>query len=194
MLCSWKRTWRRIKELLADLLLCSLPSKQRPILSRKRRRIMNNFHDWGIGGNLTLIAFNICVSMQVCIKALVVFNLYFLFCLTALLATSLLTFLISTHMLCFVESKTEHVSVHVSVLFLGDFMAVCWTKKTKSFGLDLSWTKTKSIRLDFHVQKLSPMNLISMYRNRVQWTRFPGLCGHLVQLSSPKSSPLDSNC
>ena len=44
---------------------------------------------------------------------------------------TLLIFLISIHVLCFVESKTE------------------------------------------------------------QWTRFPSLCGHL---SSPKSSPLDSNC
>ena len=96
--------------------------------------------------------------MQVRIEVLVVFNLYFLFCLTALLATTLLIFLISTRMLCFVmlcfvESKTEHVSV----LFLGDFMSVCWTKKTKFFGLDLSWTKTKSIRLDFqaYVDSLS---------------------------------------
>ena len=49
--------------------------------------------------------------MQIRIEALVVFNLYFLFFLTTLLATTLLIFLISTHMLCFVESKIEHVSV-----------------------------------------------------------------------------------
>ena len=161
MLCSWKCTQRRIKELPADLLLCSLPSKQMSILSRKRRRTMNDFHDWGIGRNLTSTAFNIYVSMQVRIEALVVFNLYFLFCLIALLATTLLIFLISTHMLCFVESKTEHVSV----LFLGDFMSVCWTKKTKFFGLDLSWTKTKSIRLDFQAYVDSLSN--STPQNRV---------------------------
>ena len=45
MLCSWKRTRRRIEELPADLLPCSLPRKQRSILSRKRRRTMNDFHD-----------------------------------------------------------------------------------------------------------------------------------------------------
>ena len=166
MLCSWKCTRRRIKELPADLLPCSLPSKQRSILSRKRRRTMNDFHDWGIGGNLTSTTFNICVSMQVHVEALVVFNLYFLFCLTTLLAITLLIFLISSRMLCFVmlcfvESKTKHVSV----LFLGDFMSVCWMKKTEYFGLD------------FHEQKSSPLDSISMYRNRVQWTRFPGLRG-----------------
>ena len=120
--------------------------------------------------------------MQVRIEVLVVFNLYFLFCLTALLATTLLIFLISTRMLCFVmlcfvESKTKHVSV----LFLGDFMSVCWTKKTKFFGLDLSWTKTKSIRLDFHVLKPSPMNSIS----RPMWTACP------TQLPKIESSRLE---
>ena len=63
---------------------------------------------------------------------------------------TLLIFLISTHMLCFVESKTEHVSV----LFLGDFM--CWTKK-----IEYS-------ELDHHEQKSSPLDSFSMYRNRVQ--------------------------
>ena len=148
MLCSWKCTRRRIKELPTDLLPCSLPSKQRSILSRKRRRTMNDFHDWGIGGNLTTTTFNIYVSMQIRIEALVVFNLYFLFFLTTLLATTLLIFLISTHMLCFVESKIEHVCscecslpwwFHVRVLNEENW--VLWTR--------FPWTKTESIRLDF---------------------------------------------
>ena len=51
--------------------------------------------------------------------------------------------------------------VHSHVLFLGDFMCVCWMKKTECFGLDV------------HERKSSPWDLISMYRNRVHWTRFP---------------------
>ena len=77
--------------------------------------------------------------MQVRVEALVVFNLYFLFCLTTLLAITLLIFLISTHMLCFVmlcfvESKTEHLSV----LFLGDFMHAIQTSSIVFYNLRLN--------------------------------------------------------
>ena len=107
-----------------------------------------------------------------------------------MLATTLLIFLISTHMLCFGESKTEHVSsftcslswlFHVRVLNEENRVLWAW----------FPWTKIESVGLDFHVQQPSPLDSISMCRNRVQWTRFPGLRG---RLSSPKSSPLDSNC
>ena len=94
------------------------------------------------------------------------------------------------NMLCFVESKTEHVSsftcslswwFHVRVLNEENRVLWAWCP----------WTEIESVRLDFHVQKPSPLDSISMCRNRVQWTWFPSLRG---QLSSPKSSPLDSNC
>ena len=81
---------------------------------------------------------------------------------TALLATTLLIFLISTHMLCFVESKTEHV-IHVFSSL------VIWL---------FSCIETESIRLDFHVQKPSPMNSIS-------WPTWPS------QLPKIKSSGLE---
>ena len=95
-----------------------------------------------------------------------------------MLATTLLIFLISTHMLCFVESKTEHVSsftcslprwFHVRVLNEENRVLWAWFPCTETESLDS----------------------ISMCRNRVQWTRFPGLRGHL---SSQKLSPLYSNC
>ena len=85
----------------------------------------------------------------------------------------LMTYPLWFGMLCFVESKQG----------LSYFMHVVRV-----------WTKIKSSRLDFHEQKPSPTDSISMYKHQVQWTRFSGLCGQFVQLSSPKSSPLDLIC
>ena len=107
-----------------------------------------------------------------------------------MLATALFIFLIFTHMLCFVESKTEHVSSFTCSLSWWFHVRVL-NEENRVFWAWFPWTKIESVRFDFHVQKPSPLDSISMCRNRVQWTRFPGLRGHL---SSPKSSPLDLNC
>ena len=85
----------------------------------------------------------------------------------------------STHMHCFVESKTEHVCS------LPWWVYVRLNGENRVLWVRFPWTKIESIRLVFHVQKPSSLDLIFMYRNRVQWTRFPCLCGHL---NSPKSS------
>ena len=107
-----------------------------------------------------------------------------------MLATTLLIFLISTHMLCFVESKIEHVSSFTCSLPWWFHLRVL-NEENRVLWAWFPWTKIESVGLDFHVQQPSPLDSISMCRNRVQWTRFPGLRG---RLSSPKSSPLDSNC
>ena len=77
----------------------------------------------------------------------------------------LMTYPLWFGMLCFVESKQG----------LSYFMHAIRV-----------WTKTESNRLDFHEQKPSPADLISMYKNRVQWTRFPGLRGQLCPAQLPK--------
>ena len=57
----------------------------------------------------------------------------------------------------------------------------------------VQWTrfqciKTKSIGVNFYVQKPSILDSVSMYKNQVQWTRFLGVRGHFV-LGVCKLSP-----
>ena len=64
--------------------------------------------------------------------------------------------------------------VFIHVFFLGDFMSVCWMKKTEY------------LVLDFYERKSSLMDSISKQRNQVYWTRFSNA---VVRFSSnPESS------
>ena len=99
-----------------------------------------------------------------------------------MLATTLLIFLISTHMLCFVESKIEHVSsftcslpwwFHVRVLNEENRVLWAW----------FPCTETESVRLDFYVQKPNPMNSIS----RPTWTsQLPKIESSILELLETK--------
>ena len=60
-------------------------------------------------------------------------------------------------MLCFVESKTEHMSV----LFLGEFMSG-WMKKTKYSGLDFqAYVDISAPKIESFGLELLEMKLIS---------------------------------
>ena len=85
----------------------------------------------------------------------------------------------------------------VSVVLKGFFSAICRTrggpKRNRVQWTQFQCIKFESTGLGFYVQKPSPLDSVSMYKNWVQWTRFLGIRGHFVYLSYWKNRKLEYN-
>ena len=81
----------------------------------------------------------------------------------------------------------EGMRVKIVTRFESFLSAICRTHGGPKRNW-VQWTqflciKTESTGLGLYVQKPSSMDSVSMYINRVQWTRFLGVRGHFVHLS-----------
>ena len=78
--------------------------------------------------------------------------------------------------------KTQTISLVSKRFKLISFITIWvqWTRFRKNWceeNMEIEFNE-----LGFHVQKSSSMNLVSMYRNRVCWTRFPYIETEFVEL------------
>ena len=99
----------------------------------------------------------------------------------------------SFHRLGLVRIGTWVHSLLLSSSFLNSLG--CWNLTTALLNR-VRWArfpcmKIESVGLGFHAWKPSPVDSISLLRNRVQWTRF---LAYVANLTNHKSSPLNSNC
>ena len=81
--------------------------------------------------------------------------------------------------------KTQTISLVSKRFKLISFITIWvqWTRFRKNWceeNMEIEFNE-----LGFHVQKPSSMNSVSMYRNRVCWTRFPYIETEFVELGFP---------